>query len=383
MSWNTKSTRDARVANLVSTLLCSASLATLVLLNPGQAQAQSTWQGDTSTDYNTGSNWDNSTAPVSSGQSAIFDSTSNSTVLISSAVSPDGWTFTSNAPAYNISGSAVTLGASGIVDNASGQTITISNDLGGTCGVAIHDSTGTMTLSGSNSYTGATTIDVGGTLAAGSSTAFSPNSDFTVNGTLDLAGYGNSIGSLSGSGTVTNSSTTNSATLTVGGNNTSSTFNGTLQDGGANPLALTVTGTGTLTLTGANTYSGGTTIDSNATLQVGNGGTSGSLGSGSVIDNGTLVYNRNVIVTLYNAISGSGGLTLSRGTLELFGSNSYSGPTIVNSGATLWAGSATAFSPTSDFTVNGMLDVSANSNSIGSLSGMVTTPTVTTFLFGS
>jgi len=40
--------------------------------------------------------------------------------------------------------------------------------------------------------------------------------------------------------------------------------------------ALTKLGTGVLTLTGANTYSGGTTISA-GTLQVGNGGTSGSI----------------------------------------------------------------------------------------------------------
>ena len=61
------------------------------------------------------------------------------------------------------------------------------------------------------------------------------------------------------------------ATLTTGGNNTSTTFSGVIQDG-AGVTGLTKVGTGTFTLTGANTYTGGTTISA-GTLQIGNGAT--------------------------------------------------------------------------------------------------------------
>ena len=54
--------------------------------------------------------------------------------------------------------------------------------------------------------------------------------------------------------------------------------------------ALTKIGAGTLTLTGANSYAGGTTIAA-GTLQIGNGGTTGSL-TGNVVDNASLVFNR-------------------------------------------------------------------------------------------
>ena len=67
------------------------------------------------------------------------------------------------------------------------------------------------------------------------------------------------IGSLAGNGTVTNNNSA-PATLTAGGNNSSTAFSGTLTDG-ASSLGFTKTGVGTLILTGNNTYSGGTNLD--------------------------------------------------------------------------------------------------------------------------
>ncbi len=77
-------------------------------------------------------------------------------------------------------------------------------------------------------------------------------------------------------------------------------------------------------LTGQNTYSGGTTIDS-GTLQIGNGGTSGSI-VGDVTDVGTLAFDRSDSITFGGVISGSGGLVQrGSGTLVLTGSDIYSG----------------------------------------------------------
>ena len=57
-------------------------------------------------------------------------------------------------------------------------------------------------------------------------------------------------------------------------------------------------GGGTLTLTGNNTYTGGTTINA-GTLHVGAGGTSGSVGTGPVaLNNSVLVFNRSDSLTL-------------------------------------------------------------------------------------
>ena len=53
---------------------------------------------------------------------------------------------------------------------------------------------------------------------------------------------------------------------------------------------FTKNGAGTLGLSGANTYTGGTTISA-GTLQIGNGGTSGSI-VGNVTNNADLAFNR-------------------------------------------------------------------------------------------
>jgi outer membrane autotransporter protein len=198
------------------------------------------------------------------------------------------------------------------------------------------EGTSILRIFSTNTYSGETLL-IGGTLQAESTTALSPNSAFTVNSTLDLNGFSNTIGSLSGTGTVLNNGAA-TATLTVGNDNSDSTFGGVLQNG-TGVLALIKSGTGVLTLTGANTYTGGTTISA-GTLQIGNGGTTGSL-TGNVIDNGALVFNRSDAVTFDGVISGQGTLVKQGGgTLTLTGmSTEFTGPTMVNDGSLIVDGS--------------------------------------------
>jgi autotransporter-associated beta strand protein len=177
-------------------------------------------------------------------------------------------------------------------------------------------------------------------LQAGSATGLSLNSAFTVNSTLDLNGFNSTIGSLSGTGTVLNNGAV-AAKLTVGNDNSNSTFSGVLENG-ASVFQLTKSGTGVLTLTGANTYPAAQRISA-GTLQLGNGGTTGSI-TGNVADNGILAFNRSDSVTFAGAISGTGSLVkLGSGALILTGANTYAGGTTISAG-TLQAGSATGLS---------------------------------------
>jgi autotransporter-associated beta strand protein len=116
-----------------------------------------------------------------------------------------------------------------------------------------------------NSY-GSTRVDsgatvVGGALGVGNQYAFSTGGLFMNGGTLETVGVDFSFANLSGtSGTIGNFASS-ASTITVGSDNTSTTYGGALVDGGAQSLALTKTGSGRLTLSGANTYTGGTTVE--------------------------------------------------------------------------------------------------------------------------
>ena len=179
---------------------------------------------------------------------------------------------------------------------------------------------GTTTLSGASTYTGATNINAG-TLQAGAAGAFASGSAFTVGAgaTLALNNFNQTIGSLAGAGNVT----LGSATLMAGGDNTSTTFSGVMSGTGG----LTKAGSGAFALTGNNTYTGTTTI-SGGTLQLGNGGTTGTI-LGNVVDNGMLAINHSDSFTFANTISGSGGLAQNgSGTTILTGTDTYSGATV-------------------------------------------------------
>ena len=147
-----------------------------------------------------------------------------------------------------------TLGSGGghIDVNNAGTTLTISGTAVGSGGLT-KDGAGTLVLSGTNTYTGATRVTAG-TLRAGSTQAFGPPATvglMTVDSgaTLDLNSLNNTVGGLSGAGTVT----LGSATLTT---RAGGTFTGTI--GGTGGLTHIA---GTQTMTGCNNdYTGITTI---------------------------------------------------------------------------------------------------------------------------
>ena len=92
---------------------------------------------------------------------------------------------------------------------------------------------------------------------------------------------------------------------------------------------------GTITLLGNNTYSGGTSVAA-GTLQVGNDGTSGSVGTGPLVLDGLLRIDRAGALAIPGAISGTGSLAIynpeAGDIVTLSGSNSFLGSVTVGGG---------------------------------------------------
>jgi autotransporter-associated beta strand protein len=143
--------------------------------------------------------------------------------------------------------------------------ITVSADIGGGTGtIALNKiNSGTTTLSGNNTFAGPTTNSAG-TLTLANGSALQNSTLNITGGTLQFDGGVSSnafvFGGLAGTINIAlANSYSASIALTVGNNNSNSTYSGVLGDS-ALGSSLTKVGNGTLTLSGANTYSGTTTV---------------------------------------------------------------------------------------------------------------------------
>ncbi|EBX1833066.1 AIDA autotransporter-like protein ShdA, partial [Salmonella enterica subsp. enterica serovar Ouagadougou] len=262
-----------------------------------------------------------------------------------------------------------------------------ANNIGGT-GSVVKSGDETLTLSGSNTYTGGTLIS-SGTLVANDVNALGTG-DVTDNATLMLNTGGDFINNIGGTGRVEKSG---DDTLTLSGSNTYT--GGTLISGGtlvaSNVEALgsgdvtnnavlelntggtfdnAISGSGqvvksgdeTLTLSGANSYTGGTTINDGTLIAT----SVDALGSGDVTDNATLALNTGG--TFDNTISGSGKVEKSGDdALTLSGANSYTGGTLI-SGGTLIASNVEALG-TGDVTNNATLELNTGGDFDNAISG--------------
>jgi fibronectin-binding autotransporter adhesin len=224
---------------------------------------------------------------------------------------------------------------------------------------SIHwDSNGSTTGDGGTGTWDTTTNDRFKNSAAGTTRFRWVNSS---TGNDHTAVFGGTAGTVSVSGGVTASGmqfdvsgyTIQSSTVTLAGSAptiqvTAAAHTATVSSVLAGSNGLTKSGAGTLITTGANNYSGGTTVSA-GTLQIGNGGTTGTLGSGAVTNNGALVFNRSDNFNVSTTIAGSGTLTKEGdGIMTLLGISDYSGNTIVNDGTLAVDGTASS----SSFTVN-------------------------------
>ena len=299
--------------------------------------------------------------------------------------------------------------AANTINTDPGVTATINTVLDGTAGMT-KAGLGTLVLTATNTYSGGTTIS-GGELQVGNGTTVgSIAGNITDNGTLTYNHSDTvtipSTTTISGSGilhqagagtlkifsnlasTFSGSTTVDAGTLQIG----DGTGNGTLAGGialngttsvvfnvpGSTTYASPITGTGSLTLlnpnggspstlvlTGASNYTGGSTISTGATLQVGDGGTTGTL-FGNVSNSGSLVYDRasssgtNPIV-LSDTVTGNGSLVqMGSATLLITGNASQTGGTTIAPTSTIQIGSG---------------------GTIGSLSGNVSMGTFSSLIF--
>jgi autotransporter-associated beta strand protein len=232
----------------------------------------------------------------------------------------------------------LTAGTTSSIDVTT-NTLTISGAGANTTGSLTKIGAGTLTLSGANAYTGTTTISAG-TLTLGASNVLATGSTVAVNGgTFNINTRNNTVAGVQlASGSITG--TTGVLTSTTAYDVQSGTVSAILAGG----VGLNKTTAGTVTLSGANTYTGGTTISA-GTLQIGSGGTTGSV-AGDIVNNAALTFNRSNALTYAGVISGTGAVTQSgTGTLTLAGNNTYTGLTTIAAG-TLVAQNATALGTT-------------------------------------
>jgi|GEM_PF-3791557 len=148
---------------------------------------------------------------------------------------------------------------------------------------------GTLTLSGVNTYAGATTLS-DGILRLGANQVIPDGSgkgNVTLNGTLDLNGFSETINGLSGAGLVDNLGG-GTSTLTVGNNNGVGAFLGQIRNS-AGSVAVTKVGTGIIALAGTNTYSGLTLVSGGklvlGTVHAGTGAITVNDGTGLAVTN--------------------------------------------------------------------------------------------------
>ncbi len=357
-------TRTLRSLLRSSTILASGFAILAATSTPAASEPGVSWTGSVSTNWFDADNWAAITVPTASdpvfiqnlGNPAVIGlGTASAASVALGGIMPGSGVLTITEGGILNTG-AVTIGdfltASGTLNigatvgnpltaagtlNASAVTFGL---LGGTInfnhtdtdyefgtqisgGGAINVMAGTTVLTGDNSlYSGAISINAG-TLVAGSNTAFGTGSISTFSGVL---GYRDGV------------TVTNTINAGIGFAPILEVATGTATQAGQITglmpgLLIVKTGAGTLVLTSDNPNLGGLSILAGR-LQLGNGGTSGSIGTtGPIVNSGVLAFNRSDEITFTNLIVGTGAVEHNgTGTTILSAINGYTGGTILNAG---------------------------------------------------
>jgi len=254
--------------------------------------------------------------------------------------------------------SSIELGGNQLIFGTATPSTTVASSITGSGGSLVKQGSGSVTLSGSNSYTGGTTL-AGGTLAI--TQAFSLGIDgalsVTDNATLQI------VNSFALSNPI---AIANGKTLTLY-NDAADTLSGNISET-ASSASMTKLGSGVLTLTGTGSYTGGTTIGG-GTLSLQTTGQLASTGAVNVLTGA--VFDISLITPAsqtIGALTGGGSVTLGAKTLIFgngaAGSFTFSGG-VSGSGSIEKTGSGTAiFSGTSTNTYGGTTTISAGTLSL-------------------
>lgn len=264
---------------------------------------------------------------------------------------------------------SVTLNVGGGTIKTDSINATFSGNISGANGGLTKIGAGTLNLSGTNSYSGGTTINEG-TVAVVAPGALNPTGFLN----LSASGAAFDISSAGGAVTIGDLSGASASLLHLGakslnfGTSNSTSFLGNIDGNGGQ---LIKQGSGTITLSGINSYTGGTTLNA-GTLQ---GTTTGIQGNVSTNAGTNLVFSQSSGGTYSGNVSGSGALksNITSGTLVLSGSNNYTGGTYVLSG-TLQGNTTsipTGISPTTGVITSNSTIIEFNQIANGTYSGVI------------
>lgn len=269
--------------------------------------ALNTWNINATTNWLVGSTPTSYHQIITPGDSVIFNDIGSGTVLLNTNVAPASMVISNTSKIYTFNGSGNISGSTSIQKLGSNTAIiSLTN----------------------NNYSGNTVIS-NGTLQVGTTTAISSAGNVVIgsSGTLELAGFNQTLGELTGSGIVDNNSGLD-LLLTVG-TSSGGTWNGSIQDHAGGGVALIKNGTGTWVVGGVNHLNNAspftTTNEFNAgTTIITNGGSilvsrlqtiipfNGN--STMIVAGGTLAVSNEVLAVGFTA-AGTGTLIVNSGTV--------------------------------------------------------------------